>query len=76
MAKTFEYPPALVSRRPFHYESAGVYPVALRLSHHFFLTRLKWGIQEVWGRRVTPHLANGLNRELVKCHSLQLSVNH
>ena len=70
MAETFGYPPALLSHRPFHYETSGVYPVALRLNHHFFLTRLKWAIKEVWGRPITPHIVKGMNHELVSYRCL------
>jgi hypothetical protein len=49
MAETYEYPPSLANYRPLQFDRTGIYPVALRLRHHFFLTRIKIVFKEVMG---------------------------
>ena len=77
MAETFEYPPAFVPRRPLKYEHAGVLPITLRLSHHFFLTRLKMVVKVVYGsREATAYLFAGVRSELVSFSPFIISYTY
>jgi hypothetical protein len=65
MAQTFEYPPALVQHRLLGFERSRSTSITFRLSHHYFLTRLKLALKQVYQDKPTDYLQDGVNRELV-----------
>lgn len=66
MAYTFEYPPSFASHCPLDIERSGVLPATYQLRHHFFLTRLKLVVKEVFTRPRAQYLLDGMQQELVQ----------
>jgi hypothetical protein len=65
MAQTYEYPPALVQHRLLCFERLGKGIPTFRLCHHYFLTRLKLAMRQIYRKKPTEYLVEGLNREIV-----------
>jgi hypothetical protein len=66
MAYTFEYPPSFASHCPLDIARSGVLPATYQLCHHFFLTRLKVIVKEVFTRPRAQYLMDGMFQELVQ----------
>src|SRR5258705_2790572 len=47
MSQTYEYPPSLKTYHSLQEDRPGAYTLALKLQHHFFITRAKIVFQEV-----------------------------
>ena len=65
MAKSFEYPPAFVAHRSLSHDDSSAVGTMMLLCHHFFLTRLKKAVIEVFRLEYTSFLHIGLAGELV-----------
>lgn len=47
MPETFEYPPVFSGYHPLQHHNKIVLETIYRLRHHFFLTRLKYGLSKI-----------------------------
>ena len=65
MSQTFEYPPAFVDYRPLQHHNKVILETLYRLWHHFFLTRLKYGLGKIASLPVTDHRRAGLKTAIV-----------
>lgn len=69
MSQTFEYPPAFVGYRPLQHHNKVILETLYRLRHHFFLTRLKYAVQQIASLPFTDRRRAGLKTAIVsfKC---------
>jgi len=65
MAYSFEYPPSFASHHPLDAGRSGVLPATYQLTHHFFLTRLKLVVKQVFTRPRSQYLLDGMEQEIV-----------
>ncbi len=65
MAQSYEFPPSLKTYRPLQADRPGLYSMALKLQHHFFITRAKIVFQEVLKVDNTVRVERYLQEEIV-----------
>jgi hypothetical protein len=65
-ATTHEYPPSFSQNRPLRTDRSRPYPSALRLRHHFFLTRLKIILKDTISMKQTSLMERKIQQEIVR----------
>ena len=65
-ATTYEYPPSFSQNRPLRTDRTRPYPSALRLRHHFFLTRLKIILKDTMSMKQTSLMERKIQQEIVR----------
>lgn len=65
MSQTFEYPPAFVGYHPLQHHNKIILETLYRLRHHFFLTRLKYGLGKIVSYPFTERRRAGLKTAIV-----------
>src|SRR5260370_19796171 len=66
MSQTYEYPPSLKTYRSLQEDRPGAYTLALKLQHHFFITRAKIVFQEVLKVDNTVRVERYMQEEIVR----------
>jgi len=68
-ATTYEFPPSFSQHRPLRTDRSRPYPSALRLRHHFFLTRLKIILKDTMSMKQTSLMERNIQEEIVRISS-------